>query len=135
MANKKKSGPYRRHGFQRPRRTWRTKFADAFLGMGQSLYQQNSFQVHFLAAVAVLLLGWYLGRFDTVRWCLLVLCIVMVVGGEMLNTSIETLARAITSEYDPLIGRALNIASGAILVLSFGAAVVGVILFWEAVLT
>ncbi|HBT76736.1 MAG TPA: diacylglycerol kinase [Planctomycetaceae bacterium] len=124
--------PKKERGYQRKERTWSAKFRDAFAGLRQSLHQQTSFRAHFLAAILVLLTGWYLGRFDTLRWCLIVLCITIVIGGEMLNTSIETLARAVTSEYDPLVGRSLNIAGGAILVLSFGAAVVGSILFLEA---
>jgi len=76
--------------------------------------------------------AWFLGTFDSVRWSLLILCIVMVIGCEMLNTSIETLAKAITSSHDPLVGRALDIASGAVLTVAFGAAIVGTILFLES---
>ncbi len=115
------------------KRSWRQKWADAFRGLRQSVHQQSSYHVHFTATVAVLGTAWYLGNFDTVRWCLLVLCITMVIGCEMINTAIETLAKAITMSYNPLIGRALDIASGTVLIVSFGAAVVGTILFWEAI--
>ena len=113
-------------------RPWRRKWFDAFHGLCQATYRQSSFYVHFFAAVAVIAAAWFLGTFDTVRWALLVLCITMVIGCEMLNTSIETLAKAITSTHDPLVGRALDIAGGAVLVFSFGAAVVGTILFLES---
>lgn len=129
---KKRGYNYRERGFRRKQRTWAAKFQDAFLGLGQSLHQQSSFKVHFFMALLVLLLGWHLDRFDTVRWSILLLCITIVIGGEMLNTSIETLAKAVTSEYDPLVARSLNIASGAVLLFSAGAAVVGSILFLEA---
>jgi len=118
--------------FMRGRRPWSQKWADAFHGLRWSVHEQSSFIVHFLAAVAVIVLAWFLGTFDTVRWAILVLCIAMVIGCEMLNTSIETLAKAITSSHDPLIGRALDIASGAVLTVSFGAAIVGTILFLES---
>ncbi|MDR1963370.1 MAG: diacylglycerol kinase family protein [Planctomycetaceae bacterium] len=125
-----KKPPYH---FSHGKRTWSRKFTDAFLGLRQSVHQQSSYHVHFTAAIAVLGMAWLLGNFDTVRWSLLVLCIAMVIAGEMFNTAIETLARAITQTYNPVIGRALDIASGAVLVLSFGAAVVGLILFFEAI--
>ena len=118
--------------FSRGKRPWREKWADAFRGLRWSVHQQSSFIVHFFAAIAVITAAALLGNFDTVRWSLLVLCITMVIGCEMLNTSIETLAKAITSSHDPLIGRALDIASGAVLAVAFGAAVVGAILFLES---
>ena len=113
-------------------RPWRRKWFDAFHGLRQAVSGQPSFYVHFSAATTVVVVAWILGTFDTVRWALLVLCIVMVIGCEMLNTAIETLAKAITSSHDPFVGRALDIASGAVLVVASGAAVVGAILFLES---
>lgn len=107
------------------------KFADAFLGLRQSIYNQNSYIVHFVIAAIVLLLA--LGfQLDLIRWCLLLLCIVLVLAGEMFNTAIEMLAKAITTDYNPHIERALNIASGAVLLLSFGAALIGSLIFLQA---
>ena len=134
MKKRKPLPEQRQHSYHlsHSKRTWAKKFRDAFLGLRQSIHQQSSYHAHFVATVAVIGTALYLGNFDTTRWCLLILCITTVVGGEMLNTAIETLAKAITSSYNPLIGRALNIASGAILTFAFGAAVIGIILFWEA---
>lgn len=133
---KKRGNPLSRerapYHFSRRRRTWRKKFHDAFLGLGQAVGGQSSYLVHFTAAAAVLIAAALLGTFDTVRWCLLVLCITVVICTEILNTSIENLSRAVTHSQHPQIGRALNIAGGAVLAASFGAAVVGTILFLEA---
>jgi len=119
--------------FVRTPRTWKRKFQDAFQGLRQAIQQQSSYQVHFLFAFLVIFTGFLL-NLDSVRWSLLILCIVVVLGGEMLNTSIETLARAVTEEYNESIAKSLNIASGAILVLSLGAATIGFIIFIEAFL-
>ena len=119
--------------FIRSPRTWKRKFHDAFQGLRQSVQQQSSYQVHFLFAALVVAAGFFLGL-DTVRWSLLILCIIVVLAGEMLNTSIETLAKAITDQYNDNIARSLNIASGAILVLSVGAAAIGFVIFIEAIL-
>jgi len=112
-------------------RTWKRKFQDAFQGLRQSVQQQSSYKVHFLCTFLVIAIGVLL-NLDTIRWSLLILCIIIVLAGEMLNTSIETLARAITDQYNENIARSLNIASGAILVLSLGAAAIGGIVFIEA---
>ena len=119
--------------FVRTPRTWKRKFQDAFQGLRQSIQQQSSYRVHFTFAFLVVFAGLLL-NLDSVRWSLLILCIVVVLAGEMLNTSIETLAKAITEEYNEQVARALNIASGAILVLSLGAAAIGIVVFIEAFL-
>ena len=119
--------------FVRSPRTWKRKFQDAFHGLRQSVQQQSSYKVHFLFAFLVIATGFWLSL-DFIRWSLLVLCIIVVLAGEMLNTSIETLAKAITDQYNDNIAIALNIASGAILVLSFGAAIIGLAVFTEAFL-
>ncbi len=118
--------------FVRSPRTWKQKFSDAFQGLRQSVHQQSSYKVHFLFAGLVVFAGLFV-RLDSVRWSLVILCIIIVLAGEMLNTSIETLAKAITEQYDENIAKSLNIASGAILVLSIGAAAVGSIVFLEAI--
>lgn len=120
--------------FTRRNRTWKRKFSDAFSGLFQAIHQQSSYSVHFVAAMAVLGSAWLLGNFDLVRWTILVLCIFTVIGAEMFNTALETLARAITTSYNPLIGKALNIASGAVLTVACGAAVAGTLLFAESLL-
>lgn len=115
------------------KRSWKRKFSDAFQGLRQSVQHQSSYQVHFIFALAVCVAAFMLDL-DIVRWSVLIICIVMVLAGEMINTSIEELAKAVTDKYDLHIARALNIASGAILVLSIGAACVGTLVFTEAIL-
>lgn len=124
--------PLPKYHFSRGKRTWSRKFFDAFSGLSEAVYRQSSYYAHFTATIAVVFSAWYLGNFDAVRWSLLILCIVTVIAAEMFNTALESLARAVTLSYNPYIGRALNIASGAVLTLAFGAALVGIILFIES---
>jgi diacylglycerol kinase len=119
--------------FLHEKRTWGRKFRDAFRGWRQSIRQQKSYRVHFFFAVAVVVVGAWL-PLDLVRWCLILLCITAVLTAEMFNTALETLARAITHEYNRYIRRTLDIASGAVLTVSIGAAVIGAIIFLEALL-
>lgn len=116
-----------------PKRTWTAKFRDAACGIYQSCYQQSSYLVHF-AATLLVVTGGVVVEMDTVRWCLLILCVATVFGAEMFNTSLETLAKVVTEETDERIARTLNIASGAVLTVAIGAALVGVILFVERIL-
>lgn len=60
--------------------------------------------------------------------CGLMLCVALVVVSELFNSSLESLARAVTKAEDPNVRDSLDIASGADLVASMFAVVVGVIL-------
>ena len=64
-----------------------------------------------------------------VEWCLIVLCIAGVLAAEMFNSALESMAKAITSENNPHVGRSLDIGSAAVLTASIGAATVGAIIF------
>jgi diacylglycerol kinase len=110
------------------RRAWRDKFRDSFRGIAVGLRGQNSFLFHLVASAAVVLVGLFF-RVSLLEWGLLLLCIVSVFVAELLNTSLEWLARAIRQEHDPRIANALDVASAAVLLAAFGAVLVGVLVF------
>lgn len=112
---------------QRPKQTLRSKFRFAWRGLRRGVRSESNFFVHLFMAAMVVLAGWVLGC-GLVEWCLLVLCIATVLATEMLNTAIEHLARAVTEKKNPFIADALDMASAAVLLASFGAAIVGTII-------
>jgi diacylglycerol kinase len=114
--------------FRHPHRSWLHKFRDAFRGLGWSLRTQSSLHAHLAAAGVVLAVGAAL-RLSGIQWCLLVLCIALVFGLELLNTALERLAKAIDRRHNPDLGAALDIGSAAVLVGALGAVVVGAIIF------
>lgn len=106
---------------------WRGKFLCAFRGLRVGSLGQSSFFVHLPMACFVLAAAAQL-RVTTIEWCLLVLCITIVMSAELMNAALETLARAITSEYHPQIRDALDIAAAAVLVAALGSVVVGALI-------
>ena len=115
-------------------RSWFRKFYDAGRGCLWGMQGQSSFAVHFVIAVLVIALAAWL-RVERWEWVALLLCITAVLCAELFNSAIEDLARAITREQNEHLGRALDIASGAVLIAAVGSAVVGVIILgprlWE----
>ena len=111
-----------------PRRSWAQRFRNAFRGMKQGVRGQSSFFVHFFAAAVVLATAAVL-HVSRAEWCMLILCITIVMAAEMFNSALESMAKAITDENDPHIGNSLDIAAAAVLVASIGAAIVGAIIF------
>jgi len=66
------------------------------------------------------------------------LCFGLVIGMELINTSIEKLVDLVSPEYHPLAEKVKDIAAGAVLFDSIIAAIIGLIIFvpkiWEYLL-
>ena len=110
--------------FDPRRNAWRDKFRWAARGLVQAMRSERNFRVHLAAAVAVVVVAAAL-RVTLVEWCVLALCITVVLAAEMLNTALEYLARAITQDHSEQIRDALDTSGGAVLLAAIGAAVVG----------
>lgn len=109
-------------------RSWARKFRDAFRGVKVGIRGQSSFRWHFFAAAAVVAAAVAL-RVSRSEWCLLLLCITVVLVAEMFNSALESMAKAITGESDPHLGNSLDIGSAAVLLASLGASLVGAVIF------
>jgi len=107
---------------------WVEKFGVAARGLNVAMSQEKSFLGHFLAAALVIVVGFVLGISKT-EWLIVVLSMMAGLSTELLNTAIERLAKAITRETDPNIRDALDIASGAVLIITIGAVVLGSMVF------
>lgn len=103
-------------------------FRWAFLGIADLLRHHPNAWIHFLAAILVISLGILLGV-SHLEWCVLILCISQVLALEAVNSAIEYLADRISMEQHPLLGKAKDIAAGAVLLSAMGAAVVGGLIF------
>ena len=105
-----------------------TGFKFAASGLVYLFRTQLNAKVHLAITLAVVVAGFVFG-ISAVEWCLIVLCIVLVLGAEAFNTALEALADALHPEKHPLVGIAKDVAAGAVLVCAIGAAIVGAIIF------
>ena len=120
-------------GFSSPEPSWRRRFRDAFRGQKRSFRGESSYFIHFFAAAMVVVAAAALGA-DRVEWCLLLMCITMVLAAEMFNSSIERMAKAVDENYNPHLRDALDIGAGAVLTTSLGAAIIGVVILGRLIL-
>lgn len=102
-------------------------FKWAFKGINDLLLHHPNAQVHTGATCLVVPLSFYL-EISRIEWALIILCIVLVLSMEALNSAVEYLADKISPEQDPLIGKAKDIAAAAVLLSSIGAALVGLVI-------
>lgn len=98
----------------------------ALQGLAVMLRTQHNAWIHLAATVLVCAFGLYV-RLDRTEWCWIVVAIVSVWTAEALNTAFELLADAASPEYHPLVGKAKDVAAGAVLVAALGATVIGVL--------
>jgi len=117
--------PGQQKGFFRARIN---SFRYAWRGIAALILTQGNALVHLAATLGVILAGFYF-HVSASEWLALILAISSVWTAEGLNTAIEALADRITTEHDPLIGRAKDVAAGAVLLAAIAAAVVGAIVF------
>ena len=103
-------------------------FRYAFRGIALLVLTQHNAWIHVAATVGVIGLGIY-ESLSNVEWCVLVLAIGLVWIAEALNTSIEFLADEVTRERREGIGRAKDVAAGAVLLAAFCSVVLGLLVF------
>ncbi|MCY3024420.1 MAG: diacylglycerol kinase family protein [Planctomycetota bacterium] len=103
-------------------------FRHAFNGVFVMLKTQHNAWVHLLATIFVCGAGVYF-RITRSEWCWLILAIMAVWTAEALNTALEFLADATNPASHPLVGKAKDVAAGAVLISAIGAIVIGILVF------
>ncbi len=88
---------------------------------------------NFISAGVVLLLVLFL-KVTPLEFALLALSILLVLCAELLNTSVEAVVDLISPGYHPLAKTAKDTAAGAVLIASFGAAIMGYLILAKYVL-
>ncbi len=98
-------------------------FWNAWEGLLYSLYTQQHMRFHFFVAILVVSLAVIL-ELSAVEMSILSVLIILVIGLEIVNTSIESAMDHVSEEMKPLVKRAKDAAAGAVLVCSFGSVII-----------
>lgn len=101
----------------------------ALRGLGLVLMAEPNARIHAAATLAVCAAAFYFGV-SANDWRWLALAIAGVWAAEAINTALELLADAISTDTHPLIGKAKDAAAGAVLVAAVAATVIGAMVFW-----
>lgn len=101
-------------------------FPPAFRGLVHLVRSERHAKFHLLATLAVVALG-LISNVSDGEWLWLFSAMAAVWIAELMNSAIERLSDRVTTEPDPLIGQAKDLAAAAVLVASLFAAIVGCI--------
>ena len=96
-------------------------------------FGQRNMRVHALCA-ALAIAGGFLFRISTTEWCIVLLCIGLVMSLETLNTAIEYLVDLISPNYHEKAGKIKDLAAGAVLIAAIVSLVAGLLIFGKYIL-
>ena len=103
-------------------------FRYAFAGIGHFLFNDRNGHIHILIAMLVTTAGWFFG-ISLQEWCIVLLCIGLVISLEMANHALEKLCDAVHESPHPLIKIAKDVAAGAVLWSALISVVIGLLIF------
>lgn len=103
-------------------------FSNAFRGIALLFKSQPNAQIELTIAVIVIVTGFLL-KISSIEWIIILLCIALVLSLEGINTSIEIFADKLHPGFDKEIGKAKDVAAGAVLISAIIAAIIGFIIF------
>lgn len=100
----------------------------ALNGLKAAARSEQNLRFHLVAAVLVLAgAAWF--RLPAAEWALLMLCIGVVMAGELFNTAIEKLCDVVSPQYQERIKTIKDLAAAAVLLASIAAVGVGLFIF------
>ena len=108
-------------------------FSYAFKGLAFVLQTQHNARIHLVAALIVIALGLFAGL-GANEWLWLLSAITLVWFAETMNTAFEYLCDVVQPEFHASVGRAKDIAAGAVLITAIYAVIVGCLILVPALL-
>jgi diacylglycerol kinase (ATP) len=110
-------------------------FRCALRGIGFMLATETHARIHAVATAGAIALGLAL-ELSSADWRWLVVALAVVWCAEAFNTALERLADVVSPGHHPGIGRAKDVAAGAVLIAALGAAAIGALVLgpplWSA---
>jgi diacylglycerol kinase (ATP) len=107
-------------------------FTYAIKGIQLSLKQLNM-KVLVVCAFVAIFLGFVL-EITIIEWCIILMCIGIVLSLEIINTTIENLVDLVEPNHNPKAGAIKDLSAGAVLVFSIISAVIGIMIFGKYIL-
>ena len=108
---------------------FRKTFKNARKGLRLAIKSERNIRIHFLIGTLALVSALAL-HLSAVEICIVMIAIGLVVGFEMLNSSIEFALDAVFhNRFSTLVGMAKDISAGAVMFATFVAIIVGLIIF------
>ena len=107
-------------------------FYYAFNGIKLSLQQRNM-KVHVCFGILAITCG-FIFNINSSEWCIILICIGIVLALETINTAIESLVDLVEPNHHPVAGKIKDLVAGAVLIFSIISALIGILIFGKYML-
>jgi len=108
-------------------------FSFAFKGIKMVFGSEQNMKIHIFTTMLVVISG-FVFKINVMEWIACLLCIGLVFGAEMINTSIENVVDLASPEHHDLAGKAKDIAAGAVLICAIISVLIGLLIFVPKIL-
>lgn len=108
-------------------------FGYAFAGFIKSFKEEANMKIHILISILVIIFG-FIFNVSNLEWIVLLFAIGLVLGAELLNTSIENLVDLVCKDRNEQAGLVKDVSASFVMVLAIVAAIVGLIIFIPKIL-
>ena len=105
-----------------------TSFKYAFQGVLSAIKTERNLKIHISIMILVIIAGIFL-KISKMEWIICIILFGLVIGGEMLNSAIETVVDIAMPEINPKAKFAKDVAAGAVLIFAISSAIIGLIIF------
>lgn len=95
--------------------------------------KQSNFKIQLLVASLTVFLGVFF-QITASEWCMVLLCIGLVLSMETINTALEYLVDFVSPEFHKTAGAIKDIAAGAVLISSIISVIIGAIVFYKYII-
>ena len=103
-------------------------FGNAFAGIGYFFANDRNGKIHLAVTLTVLAAGLAF-KITVVEWMLILLCIALVIGLEMLNNGLEKLCDMIQPNYHETVKIIKDVSAGAVLLAAIVSVIIGIFIF------
>ncbi|MBP6686490.1 MAG: diacylglycerol kinase family protein [Lacibacter sp.] len=103
-------------------------FCYACKGIATALHSEMNMRIHIVAAILVVTAGFFF-ELSSIEWGVVIICIVLVISFELINTAIEELCNLVQPEHHPIVKKIKDIAAAAVLIAAVGSLVIAFIIF------
>lgn len=105
-----------------------SSFKYAFQGMFSALKTERNLKIHVTIMILVIIAGIVL-KISKIEWIICIILFGLVIGGEMLNSAIETVVDIAMPDINSKAKFAKDAAAGAVLVFAIASAIIGFMIF------
>lgn len=108
-------------------------FRYAFKGLAKTFREEQNLQIQMFVGLVMIFLAAYF-QIDRLEWALLIFIIGLVLLMEIANSAVERITDVLKPRLDTYVKEIKDIAAAAVMLSTFIAIIVGIIIFWPYII-